>query len=93
MDNQESKYLYYAVWAKSDVILAQMQPLEIMDFLVTRRAINLQDRKTIDTEGRVKGDARYNKLLLTYLLKKDEVRDVIAKHLLAEPIICLLRFR
>ena len=79
MDNQESKYLYYAVWAKSDVILAQMQPLEIMDFLVTRRAINLQDRKTIDTEGRVKGDARYNKLLLTYLLKKDEVRDVIVK--------------
>lgn len=76
MDNQENRYLYYAVWAKSDVILTQLKPLEMMDFLVTRRAINLQDRKQIDSEGRVKGDARYNKLLLTYLLKKDEARNL-----------------
>ena len=78
MDNQENRYLYYAVWARSEVILTHMKPLEMMDFLVTRRAINLQDRKQIDSEGRIKGDARYNKLLLTYLLKKDEVRQFLS---------------
>ena len=65
--------LYYAVWSKHDVIVAKMKPLEMMDHLVGRRIVNFQERKQIDSEGRVKGDARYNKLLVNHLMKKDEV--------------------
>ena len=73
MDNREKRMLYYAVWARHDVIVAKMKPQEVMEHLVARRVVNFQERKQMDSEGRMKGDARYNKLLINHLMKKDEV--------------------